>query len=41
MTPAEHHVFDAKTHLAKKDERFDWVFQLQDELRREYHERSE
>ena len=35
MTPEEHHVYDFMTHLAKKDARFDHVFELAEQLRRE------
>jgi len=32
MTPAEHHVFDFRTDMARKAPEFDWVFELREKL---------
>lgn len=40
MTPEEHHLYDARTDLAKKIFAFDWVFQLKEKLIREYYENN-
>jgi hypothetical protein len=34
MTPEEHHTYDFMTHLARKDPRFNKVFELAEELKR-------
>ena len=41
MTPPEHHVYDARTDLARTIEGFDKVFELADKLRTEYHEANQ
>lgn len=33
MLPREHHVFDNQTDIARKDKRFDWVFEKRQELK--------
>jgi hypothetical protein len=38
MTVEEHQLYDHQTHLARQDERFDWVFKLGDLLRYRYHQ---
>ena len=38
MTPPEHKVYDQKTDMARKDARFDKVFELADQLRAEQYE---
>lgn len=35
MTPPEHHVYDAMTHIARTKEGFNKVFELADQLRAE------
>lgn len=37
MTPAQHDLFDNRTHLAKKMSDFDWIFKLREKLIREYY----